>query len=204
MSGVQSRVRRAVIGVGLFIAFLAAGAPALRAQGVAEKETVMQVRRSLERLPYYGVFDFLAFAVDRGAVTLEGYAYNGATKTGADMSLKQVAGVDQVKNLVEVLPVSPDDDRIRWQAFFRIYTDDFLSRYAPGGAMAARFALQDFARFPGMQPIGTYPIHIIVKHRRVTLVGIVDNESDKTVAGLRVREVPGTLAVANELVVRRP
>ncbi len=172
-----------------------------RAQSVAAKETTMQVRRSLERLPYYGVFDFLAYSVDRGKVTLQGSVYNGATKTGAEMALKRVSGVDEVVNKIEVLPASPDDERIRWDTFFRLYTDDFLSRYAPGGPMAARYALQDFARFPGMQPLGTYAIHIVVKNRRVTLVGVVDNESDKTLAGFRAREVPGTFGVDNELMV---
>ena len=55
--------------------------------------------------------------------------------------------------------------------------------------------------FPGLEPAGDYPIHIIVKNGRVTLLGIVDNESDKTVAGLRAREVPGAFGVDNQLVV---
>ena len=82
-------------------------------------------------------------------------------------------------------------------------TDDFLSRYAPGGAMSVRHDIRSFTRFPGMQPFGTYPIHIIVKGGRTTLLGEVDNESDKTVAGMRAREVNGVFAVENELVVSR-
>jgi hypothetical protein len=56
-------------------------------------------------------------------------------------------------------------------------------------------------RFPGMEPLGDYPIHIIVKGGRVTLLGVVDNESDKTVAGMKARQVPGSFAVENELMV---
>jgi osmotically-inducible protein OsmY len=189
-----------VTGVALLVGALATPSAAL-AQSVAAKETSLQVRRALERLPYYGVFDFLAYSIDRGKVTLRGSVYNGATRSSAEMALKRVSGVDEVANLIEVLPASSDDERIRWETFFRIYTDDFLSRYAPGGAMAARYALQDFARYRGMQPFGTYPIHIIVKNRRVTLVGVVDNESDKTVATVRAREVAGTFGVENELMV---
>ena len=59
------------------------------------------------------------------------------------------------------------------------------------------------ARFPGMQPFGTYPIHIIVKGGRTTLLGVVDNESDKTVAGMRAREVSGVFGVENELIDRQ-
>ena len=48
-----------------------------RAQSVAVKDTTVMVQRALQRLPYYGVFDFLAFGVDRGTVTVTGYAYRG-------------------------------------------------------------------------------------------------------------------------------
>ena len=58
-------------------------------------------------------------------------------------------------------------------------------------------------RFPGMEPLGDYPIHIIVKGGKITLLGVVDNESDKTVAGFRAREVPGSFGVENELVVEK-
>jgi osmotically-inducible protein OsmY len=54
-----------------------------------------------------------------------------------------------------------------------------------------------------MEPLGDYPIHIIVKNGRTILMGVVDNESDKTVAGVRAREVPGAFAVDNELIVEK-
>lgn len=155
----------------------------LRAQPVAVKETTLMVQRALQRLPYYGVFDFLAFGVDRGTVTVTGYAYHGNLKSEVANAVKRVAGVDELGNKIEVLPASHNDDRIRWSTFYNIYTDDFLSRYAPGGAMSARYETLSYARFPGMQPFGMYPIHIIVKNGRTTLLGIVDNEADKTLAG---------------------
>jgi BON domain len=172
-----------------------------QSQSVAAKETVLNIERALLRLPYYGVFDFLAFGVDRGTVTLQGYAYQGSLKSAATQAVKRVSGVDEVANSISLLPASQNDDRIRWATFYRIYTDDFLSRYAPGGAMGARYDARQFARFPGMQPYGTYPIHIIVKGGRTTLLGIVDNESDKTLAGVRAREVDGVFGVENELLV---
>jgi osmotically-inducible protein OsmY len=60
-----------------------------------------------------------------------------------------------------------------------------------------------FRQFPGMEPLGDYPLHIIVKNGRITLLGVVDAESDKTVAGMRAREVPGSFGVENELVVEK-
>jgi hypothetical protein len=173
-------------------------------QTVAARQTVFEVRRALERLPYYGVFDFLVFAVERGTVTLEGYAYQGSLRSEAERVVRRVAGVDEVVNKIQVLPASPNDDRIRWATFYAIYTDDFLSRYAPGGPMAVRFALQDFARYPGMQPLGTYPIHIVTSGGRTTLVGIVDTDTDKSLAAIRAREVTGVFAVENDLIVSKP
>ena len=84
-----------------------------------------------------------------------------------------------------------------------IYTDDVLSRYAPGGAMSARYEALSFARFPGMQPFGTYPIHIVVNHGRTMLLGVVDSESDKSLAGVRAREVTGVFSVENDLAADR-
>ena len=184
------------------IMFGAAAFPA--AQETTTGETNLRVWRALERLPYYGVFDFLAYRIDKGTVTLAGYAYRGNLKTDAYTAVKRIGGVDEVADQVQLLPASQNDDRIRWATFYNIYTDDFLSRYAPGGAMAARYELLQVARFPGMQPFGNYPIHIVVRNGRTTLVGLVDNESDKILAGVRARDVSGVFGVENELEVRKP
>jgi hyperosmotically inducible protein len=173
------------------------------------ESTVEAIRAELLQLPYYGVFDYLAFSYDRGTVTLVGYAYAPGLKKDAERAAKRAPGVDMVVNKIEELPPNRSDDEIRWATYYKIYRDPFLSRYAPGGAMlwghrhAAGNPFYPFAGglFPGMEPAGDYPIHIIVKNGRVTLLGVVDNESDKNVAGLRAREVPGTFAVTNELLV---
>lgn len=173
------------------------------AQSVPTKEATLMVKRALQRLPYYGVFDFLAFGVDRGTVILQGYAYRENLKSDAANAVGRVAGVEEVGNKIEILPPSQRDDRIRWATFYNIYTDEFLSRYVSGGAMSVRYEAVSLARFPGMQPFGTYPIHIIVKNGRTTLLGIVDNEADKTIAGVRAREITGVLSVQNDLVVNK-
>jgi hyperosmotically inducible protein len=183
------------------LAFLAAitSVTSTRAQSVTEGEAVRSVRRMLERLPYYGVFDFMAFGVHRGTVTLVGYSYEGRLKAGAEMAAKRASGVDEVANKIEVLPTSLNDDRIRWATFYRIYTDDFLSRYAPGGPYGVLRELRDQRRFPGMQPVGTYPIHIVVKNGRTMLLGVVDNATDRRLAEVRAREVTGVFSVENDL-----
>lgn len=173
------------------------------AQGGSSADTVRSLQRTLERLPYYGVFDYIAFGVDRGIVTLVGYSYEGSVKAAAAMATKRVSGVDEVANKIEVLPASQNDDRIRWATFYRIYTDDFLSRYAPGGVHGALRDLRDEQRFPGMQPAGMYAIHIIVKNGRTMLLGVVDTAADRQLAEVRAREVSGVFEVENGLIVAR-
>lgn len=168
----------------------------------AADETTRSVRRMLERLPYYGVFDFLAFSVERGVVTLVGYSYQGL-KNDAAMAAKRAVGVVEVANKIEDLPASLNDNRIRWATFYGIYADDFLSRYAPGGANDVFREILDETRFPGMQPIGHYPIHIIVKNGRTTLLGVVDNAADRQIAEIRAREVTGVFGVENGLQISR-
>jgi hyperosmotically inducible protein len=189
------------VGVAILGAF--SGATISSAQSVMPEETVRSVRRVLERLPYYGVFDFIAFGVNRGTVKLVGYSYQGRLSEDAENATKRAKGVDEVKNEIEVLPVSQNDDRIRWATFYQIYTDDFLSRYAPGGASQVLRELWDEARFPGMQPVGIYPIHIIVKNGRTMLLGVVDSALDRQLAEVRAREVTSVLEVENGLTVVR-
>lgn len=174
----------------------------LGAQRQADDQAIENIRRALMRLPYYGVFDFLAFQYDRGTVTLSGFAYRPLLKKEAVDAVRKVQRVDDVVDQIEELPVSQNDDDIRWATFERIYTDAFLSRYAPGGGLVRFDRRFDVRLFPGMQPFGTYPIHIVVKGGRTTLIGEVDSESDKTLAGFRAREVPGTFGVENDLSVR--
>ena len=161
------RALRSVL-VGLALLGPLTGVPLASAQSVTSEETVRSVRRMLERLPYYGVFDYIVFRVDRGTVYLAGYSYQGNLKADAEMATKRASGVNEVANKIEVLAASQNDDRIRWATFYRIYTDDFLSRYAPGGEFGVLQELRDERRFPGMQPVGRYPIHIVVKNGRTS------------------------------------
>jgi len=187
---------------GLTVATVAAQNRDARAETVRE-----EIRKELLQLPYYSVFDFLAFKYDRGTALLMGYAYAPALKQDAERAVKRVPGVDAVQNNVEQLPPSQTDDEIRWREYYAIYNDPFLSRYAPGAGMlwGHRHRFGGFAGIwgDGYEPAGNYPIHIVVRNGRVTLLGVVDNEGDKTIAGTKARQVPGTFEVMNELIVER-
>ena len=94
--------------------------------------------------------------------------------------VKTIEGVEKVDNQIEVLPVSPNDDRLRLRLFRAIYGFNALQRYA----------------LPVVKPI-----RIIVKNGHVTLEGIVDSEGDKDLVNLRARGVSGSFSVTNNLTV---
>ena len=197
-----------VVAVVALACILSGAQPLARADA---KSSVEEIRKELLQLPYYGVFDFLAFSYDKGTVTLMGYAYHSTLKHDAARAAKRATGVDQVIDDIEDLPVSQFDDELRWRTYYAIYRDPFLSRYAPGGGLlwghrhpfGGGFHGMSFRQFPGMEPLGDYPLHIIVKQGRIILLGVVDTEGDKTVAGMRAREVPGSFGVENELAVEK-
>ena len=202
----MSRYSRLAVALASLTLVLAGARAAAQPQA---KSTIDEIRKELMQLPYYGVFDFLAFKYDKGTVTLLGYAYRPVLKSDAVRAVKRVSGVDQVVDKIEELPVSPNDDELRWKTYYAIYRDPFLSRYAPGGGMlwghrhefGGGFHPMGPGAFLGYEPIGDYPIHIIVKNGKITLLGVVDNESDKTVAGMKARGVPGSFGVDNQFVV---
>lgn len=149
-----------------------------RVQMRLEKE----VRHELVMLPYYGVFDNLAFKVEGSKVTLLGEVTRPTLKSDAEGVVKKVEGVESVDNRIEVLPLSPHDDRIRLAAYRAIYRQTSLSRYA-------------------LQAVP--PIHIIVKNGNLRLVGVVATEGDKNIAGIRAKGVSGVFDVKNELRIEK-
>jgi hyperosmotically inducible periplasmic protein len=206
--------KRAVAMVPLVIGLITAAAwPAQTAEKSDPKDLVGQVRKELMRLPYYGVFDFLVFSVNGPTVTIGGDVYNASIKKDAEREVKRISGVENVVDNIEVLPVSSFDDNVRWAAFRAIYHDSSLSRYLPGGGWAPQGSMWRFdrpfdgfgrsGRYPGQEPLGNYPIHIIVKDGHIILEGVVDNQMDKNLAGIRARGVSGAFSVENELQVEK-
>jgi hyperosmotically inducible protein len=137
------------------------------------------VRHAINTLAYYGVFDDLSFSVDdAGVVTLSGQVMQYTVHNSAISAVKHLAGVTRVEDKIEVLPLSPFDNGIRIRAYNAIYGYPALSRYA----------------------INARPtIHIVVKNGNITLAGVVNNELDRTLAYNRIKALPGTFAVTNDL-----
>jgi hyperosmotically inducible periplasmic protein len=153
-------------------------------QGPAnETGLIQEVRHRLVMLPRFGVFDDLGFTVNGSTVTLEGQVDLPILKDDAERTVRKIEGVSKVVNNIEVLPLSPNDNRIRRDVFRAIYGDPEIGmRYG-------------YSAVPS--------IHIIVKNGNVRLEGVVSNEMDRNLIGIRVNGVSGVFKVTNELTVEK-
>jgi hyperosmotically inducible protein len=142
-----------------------------------------EVRHELLMLPYFGVFDNIAYKVDGYNVTLIGQVTRPTLRSDAERVVKGIEGVEKVDNQIEVLPPSSMDDQLRRRLYRAIYGFPSLQKYSMGVQQ---------------------PIRIIVKSGRVTLEGVVDNEADKNTAGIRANGVSGIFSVTNNLQVVKP
>ena len=149
-------------------------------QSVSPTEARIQkeVNHELLMLPYFGVFDYIAFEVKGDTVTLQGEVTRPTLKSDAENVVKHIEGVQQVINNIEVLPPSPMDDQLRLALYRAIYGYPALEKYALGVQK---------------------PIRIIVKNGRAALEGVVDSETDKNLVTVRANSVPGVFSVTNNL-----
>lgn len=142
---------------------------------------VREVRHELVTLPYYGVFDWLQFEPQGDTVILRGQVVRPSTKSDAESRVKDIEGVAKVVNEIEVLPLSPNDDRLRLALYRTIYGQNSpLFRYATQAVPS---------------------IHIIVNRGHATLKGVVANKGDAQIAYMRARGVPGLFSVKSELTI---
>ena len=148
---------------------------------VSEKDQariVKEVRHEILMLPYFDVFDNINFRVDGYNIVLMGQVTRPTLKSDAERVVKGIEGVENVNNQIEVLPLSPHDDRLRVALYRTIYGYPALQRYA----------------LPVIKPI-----RIIVKNGNITLEGVVDNDADKNLVKLRANGVHGAFSVTNNL-----
>src|SRR3982751_3268403 len=152
--------------------------------GASDARLVKEVRHQLVMLPYYSVFDDLAFRISGDTVTLLGDVTRPVLKSDAENVVKRIEGVQKVVNQINVLPLSPMDDQIRAAMFRAIYGDPQI------GTRYGQSALPS--------------IHIIVSNGRVRLEGVVANEMDRNLINMRANTVPNVFAVDNQLKVESP
>jgi hyperosmotically inducible periplasmic protein len=159
-------------------AFIIAGTTAFAAPQDEDRATIKEIRKKLVTLPYYGVFDNLAYKLEGDTVILYGQTVRPSTRKDAERRVRRIEGVERVINKIEVLPFSRFDDRIRVGAFRAIFRSGSLYRYARG----------------------TNPsIHIIVNNGHLTLEGVVASQADSRLAYIAARGVSDVFSVTNNL-----
>jgi hyperosmotically inducible protein len=181
--------KNSLAALALFVAVAASAATAVAAspltksdQGFDAQQVSKRVRKELVTLPYYGVFDNLAYKVEGDTVTLYGQVVRPSTRSDAARRVARIKGVERVVNNIEVLPLSGFDDRIRAESYRAIFNTSSLYRYAMGANPS---------------------LHIVVNRGHVTLEGIVGTRMDKQLAEFAARSVPGVFSVTNNLIAER-
>ena len=164
--------------------------------------TANKVRHELIMLPWLSIYDNLEFQVIGDKVILTGQTVRPTIKSSAENVVKKVEGVQKVDNQIEVLPNSPNDDRIRARVYAAIYSSAPLQKYTVNRSSRRRPSVARAAGgITNDPPLGRHAIHIIVNNGHVTLTGVVDNESDMAMAGIRASGVPLVFSVDNQLQV---
>ena len=189
----SSTMKKSAAGVpalSLIWVFILLAIPNVQAQGSEPlnpksiQRITKEVHHELVMLPFYGVFDNLAYKVDSdGTVTLLGQVARPTLKKDAENVVKKIEGVPNVINNIEILPTSINDDRIRRDTYRAIYGNSVLQPY---------------------QLRAVPPIHIIVNNGKVTLEGVVARQMDKQIAGVQANGVHGVFSVTNNLQVEEP
>ena len=179
-------IKKRIIGLVAIIAIAAVAAVAApvasNEAGAGEQQVSNKVRHELVTLPYYGVFDNLAYKVDGNTVTLYGQVVRPSTRSDAEQRVAKISGVERVINNIEILPLSSFDDEVRIRTYRTIFRTGGLYRYALGANPS---------------------IHIVVKGGHVTLEGVVANEADAQLAYIAASSVPGVFSVTNNLRAER-
>jgi osmotically-inducible protein OsmY len=177
---VQTNAGTAIISNGPVVAGFGNNIPSTG--DAAEQRIAKEVRHELLMLPYYSLFDDLEYSVQGHTVTLSGSvtSMHAQTKQDAERAVQKIEGVEKVVNNVTVDPPAPFDEQIREQVYRQLNNAGGLSQYFWQAAPS---------------------IHIIVRGSNVTLKGYVNNEGDKNLAGITVKEVPNVFNVKNELQV---
>ena len=163
----------------LMVAILGLSQISVNAQGFSQRNLEQKVFKEIIRLPYYGVFDNIAFRVDGDTVTLMGKVVQPTTRKSAERVVDSIDGVKNVVNNIEVLPLSNFDDSIRLQTLRTLQSGGSLYRY--------------FLANPSVK--------IIVDGGNVSLEGFVANRGDANLANILANGVAGVFSVRNNLIV---
>src|SRR3954452_4193800 len=177
----KMKVLNHLLAAALIVGAGVAGAATKSADVSVERQILHEIRMYSN----YSIWDDINFRVsNNGQVELFGAVNQPYKKSDIERIVRMVPGVTSVTDQIKVLPLSSFDDRLRIQVARAVYGDPVLNRYA-------------------LQAVG--PIHIIVENGHVTLSGVVSNDMEKNVAGIRANSAGLSFgAVTNNLQVENP
>jgi|SRR5688572_23847282 len=155
---------------------LLSSAPAWAAQR-ENLQIFKDVQQQVLRYPHFTIFDSVSSQIDNGVLTLTGKVTMPYKRTDIERRLRNVEGIQTIRNNIEVLPVSQFDNELRYDIARAIYRHPSLQMYALG-----------------VNP----PIHVIVEHGRVTLEGVVNSNLDRVLARSIASSFPA-FEIKNEL-----
>lgn len=180
MRGIKNKLAAFAIVAAVALSTAVAASAKSHERAPAERQVSEKIRKELVTLPYYGVFDNLAYKVEGGTATLYGQVVRPTTRADAERRVAKIEGVKRVVNNIEVLPLSSFDDSIRVRTYRAVFGSTGLYRYAMGSNPSIR---------------------IIVDRGHLTLEGVVGNKMDKQLAYMAARGVTGAFSVTNNLQV---
>jgi len=140
------------------------------------------IRKELLTMPFLTIFDNLSYRVDGDTVHLYGQVIRPTLKSQAEKRVAQLEGIAYVNNQIEVLPLSPFDNQLRFAVARAVYGQPAMNRYALGANPSIR---------------------IIVKNGNVTLEGVVNDTGSRNIANIQANGVSGVFSVTNNLRVEK-
>jgi hyperosmotically inducible periplasmic protein len=126
------------------------------------------------------MFNNLKLGVRNGVVEIAGNVHDEADRASALAIAAHMPGVKDVRDEIQVAPVSGFDDDLRVNIARAIYGDPTFTMYANDPQA---------------------PIRIVVDRGHVTLEGVVNSQVDKQLAQSKAASVPGSFSITNNLVV---
>jgi hyperosmotically inducible protein len=129
--------------------------------GREDLQVFRDISKEVLRYSRFTIFDSVHADVDEGIVTLTGKVTMPFKKNDIERRVARVEGVREVRNQIDVLPVSIYDDELRHRIARAIYGNSSFWNYA---AMA------------------NPPIHVIVERGHVTLEGVVNSNVERMLA----------------------
>ncbi|MEK6630898.1 MAG: BON domain-containing protein [Acidobacteriota bacterium] len=155
----------------------ALAAPALAQDVRTNGDVFKDVSSAVQTYTRFTIFDDVSASIDNGVVTLSGKVTMPFKRDDIAKRVAKVQGVSRVENQIGVLPVSPNDDDLRYVIARAIYGNSSFWQYAS---------------------MSDPPIHIVVERGHVTLTGVVASEVDKMLARSLATGF-NTLSVTSEL-----